>query len=105
MEMMLEEAPADLVYTEEAEEEPMILLWDEQPEPGIGGAQNLPASGMGGEPPAEEAPMAESMVEGEAMPMEEAAPAAEGPGRGGSPHAIGCRDRGRSARGNGDGST
>ena len=40
MEMMMEEAPAEMTmekYAEEAEEEPMILLWDEQPEPGLGG--------------------------------------------------------------------
>jgi hypothetical protein len=72
MEMMLEEVPADMAveeYTAEAEEEPMILLWDEQPEPGLGG----------GQVPAEEAPMADTVAEGEAMPMEESAPAAEAP--------------------------
>jgi len=80
MEMLAEEPAADMLmeeYAEETEEEPMILLWDEQPAPGIGGAQNLPADGLGGGLPSEEVPLAESMVEGEAMPMEETAPAAE----------------------------
>lgn len=69
MEMMMEEAPAEMA----ADEEPMILLWDEQPEPGL-------ASGIA---TGEEAPMADAASEGEAlaeaMPMEEAAPAAEAP--------------------------
>jgi hypothetical protein len=71
MEMMMEEAPA------EAAEEPMILLWDEQPEPGLGGGIAPEVDGLGGGPQGEILEGDEAMAE--AMPMEESAPAAEVP--------------------------
>ncbi len=70
MEMMMEEAPA------EAAEEPMILLWDEQPEPGLGGGIAPEADGLGGGPQGE-IPLQRTKPELETMVMEEAAPAAE----------------------------
>lgn len=72
MEMMMEEAPAGTA------EEPMILLWGQQPAPGLGGAMAPEVDGMGGGPQGE-VPLADAAPELETMVMEEAAPAAEAP--------------------------
>ena len=72
MEMMMEAAPA------ETAEEPMILLWGQQPAPGLGGAMAPEANGLGGGPQGE-VPLADAVPEMETMAMDEAAPAAEAP--------------------------
>ena len=76
-------APAMEMMMEEPAEEPMILLWDEQTAPGLGGGIAPEAEGLGGGPQGEfpvenAAPEMETMAQ-DTAPAAEAMPMAEAP--------------------------